>query len=347
MIRFGVVGTGWRTEFFLRVARDCPDQFACIGIVSRDPEGKAEWAAPYGVPLFGSIEDMLVHKPLFVVTSVPWDVNPHMIEALAARGIPVLSETPPAPGIEGMSHLYRLIGQGAKIAVAEQFHLKPQHAARLAFAHSGKLGTISQAQVSIGHGYHGISLIRRFLSIGYEDATITAHRFTAPLMTPGGRAGAPDAEGTKESGQAIAVMDFGGRTAVFDFNDDQYFSPVRRQRLTVRGERGEIIDSTAVYMQDYLMPVSVTFQRIETGGVFEGIQADGEWVYRNPFAATPLDDEDIAVGACLLKMAEYVSGGEAFYPLAEACQDRYLDIMIWTSIESGQPVRTKPQIWSA
>src|SRR5690606_13393256 len=157
-------------------------------------------------------------------------------------------------------------------------------------------------------------------------------RFTAPLITPGGRGGAPDAEGTKESGQVIAVLNFGDRSAVFDFNDDQYFSPVRRQRLTVRGERGEIIDSTAVYMRDYLTPVTVAFSRSETGGILEGIQADGEWVYRNPFAPAPLDDEDVAVGDCLLKMAEYAEGGDAFYPLAEACQDRYLDIMIWKAI---------------
>ena len=90
MIRFGVVGTGWRTEFFLRVARACPDRFTCVGVVSRDPQGKAAWAAPYHVPLFGTIDELLAQKPLFVVTSVPWDVNPHMIEALAAQGMPVL-----------------------------------------------------------------------------------------------------------------------------------------------------------------------------------------------------------------------------------------------------------------
>ena len=38
---------------------------------------------------------------------------------------------------------------------------------------------------------------------------------------------------------------------------------------------------------------------------------------------------------------------DVFYPLAEACQDRYLDIMIWKAVESGQPVRTEPQVWSS
>ena len=53
--------------------------------------------------------------------------------------------------------------------VAEQYAFQPLHAARLAFIRAGKLGEISQVQVSVAHGYHGISLIRKFLGIGYEN----------------------------------------------------------------------------------------------------------------------------------------------------------------------------------
>ena len=354
MIRFGVVGTGWRTEFFLRIARACPEVFTCVGVVSRDPQKAAAWAAPYDATLFGSIDELLGQAPQFVVTSVPWDANPGVIEQLVSRSVPVLSETPPARSVEEMAHLYRLIGQGAKIAVAEQFHLQPHHAARIAFVQSGKLGRISQVQMSVSHGYHALSLIRRLLGIMYEPATITAYKLIAPLMKPLGRNGPPEREEFKESGQVIALLEFGDRTAVYDFNDDQYFSPIRGQRVTVRGDRGEIVNDRAIYMQDYLTPVTVDFRRSTAGesGNHEGfhlrgIQAGESWVYRNPLTPARLNDEEIAIGTCLLKMAEYAEGGEAFYPLAEACQDRYLDIMIWKSIESGQPVRTEPQAWSS
>ena len=30
--RFGVVGSGWRSEFFVRVARLMPDRFECVGV---------------------------------------------------------------------------------------------------------------------------------------------------------------------------------------------------------------------------------------------------------------------------------------------------------------------------
>ena len=39
------------------------------------------------------------------------------------------------------------------------------HQAQFAVAQSGRLGLITQAQVSAAHGYHGISVIRRFLGV--------------------------------------------------------------------------------------------------------------------------------------------------------------------------------------
>ena len=48
----------------------------------------------------------------------------------------------------------------------------------------------------------------------------------------------------------------------------------------------------------------------------------------------------------MLKMAEYVDGGPDFYSLAEACQDRYLDIVLEQAQESGEEVTTTTQAWS-
>jgi len=353
MIRFGMIGTGWRTEFFLRIVRERPDLFACVGVVTRDVAARSAWAAGFGVALFGTLDELLAHKPLFVVTSVTWDANPGAITELARRGIPILSETPPAASIETMSELYGLVESGAKIAVAEQFHLQPHHAARIAFAHSGKMGRIVEAQVAVCHGYHATSLIRRLLGVMVEDVTVSAKKFVSPVIKGRGRDGQPDSESIIESTQVIATLDFGDRLGVFDFTDVQYFSAIRGQRVLVRGERGEIINDTAVYMQDYLTPISLTFKRSNAGenGNHEGLHLRGilagdSWIYTNPFIPGRLSDEEIAIASCLVKMAEYADGAPAFYPLAEACQDRYLDILIWESVEKGHPVTSTRQNWA-
>ncbi|HLA45184.1 MAG TPA: Gfo/Idh/MocA family oxidoreductase, partial [Aggregatilineales bacterium] len=88
MIRFGVVGTGWRSRFFLRIAHSCPDIFEAVGVVTRDIDRASEWIKPYDVPLFSSLDDLLAQKPLFVVTSVPGHVNPGLLKALAEKGVP-------------------------------------------------------------------------------------------------------------------------------------------------------------------------------------------------------------------------------------------------------------------
>lgn len=353
MIHFGIVGTGWRSRFFLRVAQTCPDLFECIGIVTRDIDRAREWAKPYEVKFFSSLDELLAQNPLFVVTSLPWTVNPSILKELAEKGVSALSETPPARSIEEMESLFRLVEAGAKIAVAEQYHLQPHHDARIKIARSGKLGTISQAQVSAAHGYHGISLIRKLLGIHFENVRITARQFTSPIVRGPQRSGPPEREEIGDSVQIIAYLDFGDKLGVFDFTDDQYRSYIRKQRILLRGERGELINEHLIYLKDYLTAIELDLQRINTGErgnlegyFFKGIQLGEEWIYKNPLAPAALNDEDIAVGQCLLKMADYAKGGEAFYSLAEACQDRYLHLLIEKALETGEEQISSTQIWA-
>ncbi|MBT6145522.1 MAG: Gfo/Idh/MocA family oxidoreductase, partial [Gemmatimonadetes bacterium] len=196
MIDFAVVGTGWRTEFYLRCARACPDRFRITGVVSRDPSSKTEMADTYGVDIVSTIDELLAREtPQFVVSSVPWTINPLVIQELAGHGMPVLSETPPATSVDEMNALCDLVTAGAKIQVAEQFHLQPLHAARISYARGGKIGRVSQVQMSVCHGYHGISLMRRLLGIGFEDAAIRARTFTAPIVK------SPDRDGPQATEQ--------------------------------------------------------------------------------------------------------------------------------------------------
>jgi predicted dehydrogenase len=353
MIAFGIVGTGWRAEFFLRIARACPDRFRVTGLVTRDPVRSAGIGETFGVPLYSSVETMIAsERPLFMVSSVPWDVNPGVLKHLADLDIPVLSETPPATRVEEMVELCSLVENGATIQVAEQYWAQPHHLARIRFAQSGKLGEVSQVQVSAAHGYHGISLMRRYMGIGFDDAEITATEYSSPLVKGRDREGYPDAESITESSQLVAQFRFGDKLGVFDFAGDQYFSHIRNQRLLVRGERGEIINGSAVYLRDHTTPIPVEFKRRDTGheGDLEGHHLKGivvgeEWIYENPLAPGDLSDDEIAIGTCLIGMADHVEGGEPVYSLREACQDRYLDILMHEAAKTGETVRSERQGW--
>ena len=147
MVRFGIVGAGWRVRWFLRAARALAGQLEVAGLAARRPQRAVDLASAYGVTLYRSPSEMIAAEaPDFVVTSVPSSANPHIIRQLVEQDIPVLSETPPAGTVEEMRALWALQEQGARIQVAEQYWRQPHHAARLAFAHSGRLGRISQVQ---------------------------------------------------------------------------------------------------------------------------------------------------------------------------------------------------------
>lgn len=373
-ITFGIIGSGWRTEFYLRIAKALPQRFRVCGVVTRTEERGKEVEAAWGAPTFRTIEEMLNQDrsegspiPLdFVVVSVPWPVAPGTIQELATRSIPVLTETPPAPDLAGLIALNKFAATtpGAIIQVAEQYHLQPLHAARIALVNSGKLGEISQVQLSVCHGYHGISLIRKLLGIEYENAEISAIETRTPIVAGSDRNGPPQAERMTESRQVIAQIRFNtdksdsdrekadDKLAIFDFSDDQYFSWIRGQRLLVRGSHGEMIDKTVRYLKDYRTPITADLHRENAGedGNLEGFYLKGillgeEWLYHNPTIPGRLTDDEIAIADCLIRMHEHVHGGPSFYSLAEASQDHYLSLMMAEAVRTGGKVLTETQPW--
>lgn len=351
---YAIVGGGWRSKFYLKAAKALPTRFEVCGMVIRNEVKGKVIENKWGVKTFRSIEKLLeVAMPSFAVVCVGWEAAPVVTRQLVEKNIPVLSETPPAPDVEGLIEINKLLELGTKIQVAEQYHLQPLNAARLSIAKSGKLGNVNEVNISACHGYHAMSLIRRFMGIGYENAVISAHTFKSPIIKGPNRNGDPKIEDTTISEQVIALINFGDKLGIYDFDGEQYFSWIRNLRLTVRGNKGEILDNNVKYLEDFQTPVEVDLKRMNAGengnleGYYlKGIIAEGEWIYKNPLIPGRLSDDEIAVASCLLKMDAYVKGGAEFYSLAEASQDHYLSLMIDRAVKNNETVRTITQPWA-
>ena len=350
---FGVVGSGWRAEFFLRIARDLPEQFPLAGVVGRNPDKRAELARRWSAPTFSTLDELLAEKrPDFVVTSVSASANLEWMEFLSERGVPILSETPIGRDLKELHRVVDLARAGARIQVAEQYIFQPLHAARLALIESGQLGTIHEADVSIAHGYHGVSLLRHFLQTGLRLPKIAARRFTSRIVAGPHRNRPPTERKIAESVRTIAQLDYGDRLGTFDFTGDQYHSWIRSPRLMVRGEEGEINQTTVRLLKRFDAPFQFDLIRRDTGhaGNLEGyshrsITGGGEILYQNPFPDMRWNDDEIAVATSLLRMATYLATGEPAYSVAEACHDCYLDQLIAESATSGREVVGEPQPW--
>jgi predicted dehydrogenase len=349
--RFGLIGSGWRAEFYLRIAAALPDQLQVTGLLSRDPERRAAIAREFGIATPATLDELLAAGPAFVVVSTPWDVTPVLIRELTDRGVPVLAETPPAPDIDGIRALAPLARTG-RVQVAEQYQFQPLHAARLSIAQSGRLGRVAEARVSAAHGYHGVDLIRRLLGLDREPLTIRAHRFVSSVVAGPDRHGPPDELRLIESEVVIATLDAGDRLGVYDFTDEQYFSPIRSRSVVVRGDRGEIRDRSVRYLLDHRTVGDLELSRHDAGqdGNLEGMYLRGitlgaEWIYRNAFTPARLFDDEIAVATCLTGMAAWLDGGPDVCSLADAAQDHYLSLLIAEAARSGAPIRAAGHVW--
>lgn len=109
---------------------------------------------------------------------------------------------------------------------------------------SGVIGDVNYANVSVAHEYHGMSLIRFFLNINDKPEKLTDISFNSPILHTNFRNGEVLTKEYQDSKHTVKVFDFSGKTAIYDYENEQYFSPIRRDRLLIRGNRGEIENDT-------------------------------------------------------------------------------------------------------
>jgi predicted dehydrogenase len=355
MTTFGIVGSGWRGEFFLRLAATVPDRFRATGVVTRTPERGAEVTARHGVPSFRTARELIAAEaPDFVAVAVPWAASPDAIRELVAQGVHVLAETPPAPDLPGLRRLWADVGDSELVQVAEQYLLMPGHAARLQLVQAGVIGEPTSVHVCSTHLYHAVSMIRGLLGAGCEPATVQARTFTAPLadpLTPDGWTGDATPQPRETT---IATLDFGGRMGLYDFTENQWWNPLRGRRIVVRGTMGELADDRVVRLADPTTPVSspLVHRRLGVdldleGNELDHISFEGRVVYRNPFRGARFSEDDLGVALLLERTGAWARGeGPAPYPLADGLQDHLLSLAMQESAASGREVTTGREAWA-
>lgn len=352
-VGFGIVGGGWRAGAYLRVAEALPSRFAVAGVVVRDPAKGRAIEGRFHVPTFRTVEAMVREAgQAFAVAAVRVGATPSVLRELAEASLPVLSETPPAWGLDDLDAVCQLVDQGARIQVAEQVRHRPMHAARLAIIRDGIIGEVSLVQASVAHGYHGISLVRALLGLDHVPVAIEARSFSSPLATVAradGIPGEPTSEGDVQSRQVLGLLWFGSKLGMYDFAVDQYYSGFRATRVLVRGARGEINDQDVRWIEGGTIH-QARLERIDTGHGddlrgfhLEGVRLGGATVYRNPYAPARLSDDEIAVATCLDRMVDYVRSGIESCAVHEAANDRHLEMMLEQAVAKGERVEVEPR----
>lgn len=353
-VKFAIVGTGWRSEFFLRVAAAAPERLQVVAVMAHSDASAERIARHWDVPIVRSLDELPRYSPEFVIAAVSWPAMPGVVTELVELGAHVLAETPPAPTVEGLRELWNAVGPSGRVQVAEQYMLMPGHASRAAAIASGAIGTPTSVEVASTHLYHATSIMRSFLGVRFDEAVVSARTFTAPLIDPLGFDGWASDPQPQPRGTTIATLDFGGgRMGLYNFVDNQWWNPLRARRIVIRGSAGEIVDDTVTrYTEEGVVISPLSYRRTGVDMNLEGnevvsVSFEGRIVYRNPWIGTRLSEDDIAVASFLEETGRWArTGGPGPYSLADACQDHLLGLAIEESARTSADVRVTKEGWA-
>ena len=360
--RFIIVGSGWRSLYYVRIAKALPDHFELCAMLCRTEEKASRMAAENGIYTTVSERECMDMKPDLVVVAVNKasvaDVAMHWMD----MGFCVLSETPAALEYPKLLKLWEMHCSGKKLVVNEQYRRYPVYSSLIQIAQSGILGGNDSLNASFAHEYHGISLIRALLCLDQsEQFSVTAKTYECPVTETLTRYDSFSDGRTAMKKRTVAAFEFAcGKVAFYDFDGEQYRSPIRRNTMRLLGCRGEIIDGTVDWldasniarrdaMEISTRTVKTDYDNPNLRSVEEvtSVQFNGDTLYEPPFGLCGLAQDETAMAIMMQQASLYGKGlAGSPYPLQEALQDAYTMLLMQKACETGEKVCTERQPWN-
>ena len=348
MLSYVIVGSGYRAEYFGRIARAYPELFRAL-FLTRSPEKAALMRAHTGAEATVSVADALAFRPDFAVIAVDRGHVADVAEEWILRGLPVVTETPVGDTPGKLRRLWTLAEEGARIVCCEQYPRQPILAAGLAAARR-LIGEPSSMYLSLLHDYHAAALIRQALGVpAGEDYTLRGARQQSPVAETDSRAGAVlDGRVTEALRDMIHIAFASGKQAIYDFCPVQYRSYIRSRHLTLRGSRGEWTDTVILHLdgdnrprRTFLLPeIPEKYRVLDTQAL-----RDRRRNWQAELAPDTVQDE-FAIASLLLDMADYLAGGPSPYPLEEAMEDAWFWLLVNRAVaEPWTEVSASPRLW--
>jgi len=352
-LRFAMIGGGWRSEFYLRVAKALPELFEVTGVWMRDPKKSAVYAEKYGIRCCENVDALIDTAPDFVVVSLSWEPAFICNMQMVFRGIPTLTETPAAPNLDALNSLWEEVQKrNVRFLCGEAYHLQPFYCAAAWIAEKGIIGERQSLSLSMMHGYHAINIARRLLGVGIGHAEFCGTRLKSQIIQTCDRNGAIcDGRRIDSSRDLVLVKFENGKSFLYDFCDEQYFSLIRSRFLQLNGSHGELFMNrirafhNGSCTEEALQRVDFYGEGNLVGIAHRGYTFRGEWIYENPFPSAALTDDELSVASRLVEMGDYLKTGKSSYSLRDACQDAYLSLLMTEAADSGKTVLTQSQAW--
>lgn len=362
--RFIIVGSGWRSLFYVRIAKALPEVFELCAMLCRTEEKAERMAKENGIYTTTSIEECKAMNPGFVVVVVNKSSIAQVSKEWMSYGFTVLCETPAALSTDILNELWQINRDGGRLLVAEQYIYEPVCQAQLKLLKKGLIGEPSFLHLSMAHEYHGASLMRAYLGVDVSTAfTVSVKSYVFPTVETMTRYERITDGRVANKKRTIGTFEFAdGKVAIYEFDGEQYRSPIRNNYVKLQGVRGEMKDNAFYWLDEQneprkaqLISSEVQFTRdsdnpnLKFGSECEEIRlvqdgAEDELVYEAPFGLCGISKEETAVAMLMLQAAEY-DREAATQALRDTLQDAYMAIQMKQAEKKGESVASQMQSW--
>lgn len=369
-VRYVIVGSGWRSLYYVRIAKALPEQFEMCAMLCRTQEKAEKMAEAYNIHTTTSIEECRKMNPDFVAVAVSKaDIAKVSMEWMD-YGFTVLCETPASLELNTLRKLWNLHMMGKKLVVAEQYTRYPTYEAMLKVLETGIIGEPDCLNISLAHEYHGASLIRAFLRQGVDlQFAVRAKTYEFPTVETLSRYERFTDGHVADKKRTVATFEFSdGKAAFYDFDPEQYRSPIRKNYVKLQGCRGEMINDVFYYLdEEYNAGQArlVTSDKImQTGDINPNLSTVREIVrielqndkaeikpstiYEPVFGCCGLQEDETAIARLMLEAADYSMDKNnklMDMELRKALQDSYTAIMLAQAVSTGETLVSERQPW--
>ena len=317
-LRFLIAGTSKRSDYlYAPLLRQLSAEVELVGVWGRSKDKTQAFGEKHKIPWFTNLEQAQDHtKPDAAIVSVNYAANGEVGRRVVEDiGLHALLETPIAHSLADADAIICASNEkNLKIEVAEQYFRRPIERIKSALIQSGVFGRVLTAYNDfMGHGYHGISLIRSYM--GYDVPVYAVSGLQAQFSTEPSYAWISRTYSSREENWEHAVLHFtDGRLGFYDWSTLAYDSPLRWLRSTkFFAEKGMAVgEQLTLLTPDGKDPLPIQIERhYHNVGGMETLSeiiahTHPEISWTNPFRGYYMDDEMIAVADCLMSLVNAI-----------------------------------------
>ena len=343
-IRFAIIGTGKRSDtLYAPLLNTLKEHVELVGVWGRSEEKARDLGEKYHVPWFADLNQLRDELDVdAAIVSVANPANGEIGLRTIELGLHALLETPIANSLNDADAIIRAAqAQNLKVEVAEQYYRRPIERLKRKLIDANIFGKILVAYNDfMGHGYHGMSLIRSYIS--FDEAVLSVIGTKSKFQVDPHYSWISQTTEKRAEEWQQAVLHFAnGALGFFSWSSIAYDSALRWQRSTrFFAERGMAIDERLTTLtSDGKNPHPVEIKRYfhNVGGMETLTElvalTSPEIVWRNPLQGYYMDDEMIAVADCVMSLVNAIRDDKpAEYGPIQARLDQELTLAMQKSI---------------